>query len=74
MLLKYADDMALVAHLTGTNALSEYHQAANNLVWTFRESSPELNIAKTKELCCVCMRVYVYIGVYVCTMYFCMYF
>lgn len=40
-LLKYGDDMAPAAHLTGTN-----------LVLTFRESSLELNIANTKELRC----------------------
>lgn len=51
-LLKYADDMALVAHLTDNNARSKYHQAVNNLVQTFRGSSLELNIIKTRELCC----------------------
>ena len=50
-LLKYADDMALVAHLTGADALAEYHQAADNLALVFQESSLELNTNKTKELC-----------------------
>lgn len=50
--LKCANDMALVAHLTGTNALSECHQEVNNLVRTFRKNSLEFNITKTKELCC----------------------
>lgn len=51
-LFKYADDMALVAHLSDTKALSVYHQTVNNLVTTFQEISLELNIDKTKELCC----------------------
>ncbi len=49
---KYADDMAPVAHMTGTDALSQYQQAVKNLVETFNENSLELNITKTKELCC----------------------
>lgn len=44
-LFKYANDMALVAHL------SDYHQTVN-LVTTFKEISLDLNIDKTKELCC----------------------
>ncbi len=38
--------------MTGTDALSEYQQAVNNLVKTFGEKSLELHITKTKELCC----------------------
>lgn len=52
ILLKYADDMALVAHLSDTKALSDYHQTVNNLVTTFQNIYLDLNIAKTKELCC----------------------
>ncbi|KAA0724132.1 hypothetical protein E1301_Tti022207 [Triplophysa tibetana] len=44
--------MALVAHLTGANALSDYHQAVSNLARTFKASILEPNIGKTKELCC----------------------
>lgn len=44
--------MALVAYLTGANALSDYHQAVSNLARTFKASFLELNIGKTKELCC----------------------
>ena len=44
--------MALVAHLTDTNSLSEYHQSVNNRVQASVESCLELNISKTKELCC----------------------
>lgn len=43
---------ALVAHMTGTSALSEYLQAVNNLVRAFQKSSLKLNITETKELCC----------------------
>lgn len=51
-LFKYADDMALVAHLSDTRALSDYYKPVNNLVTTFQETSLELNIDKTKELYC----------------------
>ena len=51
--LKYADVMGLVAYLPGTNALFKYHHAVDNMVKkTFSEISLELNITKTKELCC----------------------
>lgn len=39
-LLKYVDDVALVAHLTGTSAMSEYHQAVNNVAQTFSGKLP----------------------------------
>ena len=51
-LFKYADDIALVAHMSHTDALARYQQAVDNLSETFVELSLELNIAKTKELCC----------------------
>lgn len=38
--------MALVAHLTGTNVLSDYHQAVSNLARTFKASFLELNIGQ----------------------------
>lgn len=44
--------MALVAHMTGSDALSQYQQAVGNLVKLFNDNSLELNITKTKELCC----------------------
>ncbi len=55
-LLKYANDMALVAHLTDTNSLTAYSQQVDSLVSLIEESFLELNISKTKELCC-CRRV-----------------
>ncbi len=51
-LLKYADDMALVAHLTDSQAMQHYQQEVHALVQTFDDSSLELNMSKTKELCC----------------------
>ncbi len=51
-LFKYADNMALVAHLTDIHALSQIQQEVTSLVQTFVENSLELNISKTKELCC----------------------
>ncbi|KAJ8014714.1 hypothetical protein DPEC_G00018580 [Dallia pectoralis] len=50
--LKYADDMAFVSDKWVTKALSDYHQTVNNLVTTFHNISLDLNIDKTKELCC----------------------
>lgn len=41
-LFKYADDMALVGHLSDNKALSDYHQTINNLVTTFKEISLDL--------------------------------
>ncbi|KAK7909723.1 hypothetical protein WMY93_014407 [Mugilogobius chulae] len=52
LLLKYADDMALVAHVPDSRALTQYHEQVNSLVHTFAQCSLELNITKTKELCC----------------------
>ncbi|MEQ2175523.1 hypothetical protein GOODEAATRI_018762 [Goodea atripinnis] len=46
---KYVDDMALVAHMTGTEALSQYQNTANTLTKTFIDISLELNILKTKN-------------------------
>lgn len=51
-LLKYADDTALVGHMTETHTLSQYQEEVNSLVQTFAERSVELNITKSKELCC----------------------
>jgi len=51
-LFQYTDDMALVAHLTDTQALSEYQQIVNSLIQTFAGNSLDFNISKTKELCC----------------------
>ena len=55
-LFKYANDMALVAHLTDSNSLRTYHQQVDSLITLIEESFLELNISKTKELCC-CRRV-----------------
>lgn len=43
-LYKYADNMALVVHLTDENSLSLYKQYVNNVVLWFKESSLDLNI------------------------------
>jgi len=51
-LFKYVDDMALVAHIKDANSLSAYHQQVDTLMSCIKESSLELNISKTKELCC----------------------
>ena len=51
-LLKYADDMALVAHMSDSQALQQYQQEVHALAQSFSERSLELNILKTKELCC----------------------
>lgn len=56
-LLKYTDDMALVAHLTDSISLAAYHQQVDLLITLIEESSLELNISKTKELCC-CRRTF----------------
>ena len=50
-LLKYADDMALVAHVRDMNSLAAYHELVGKLIDWIEESSLELNISKTKELC-----------------------
>ena len=51
-LLKYADDMALVADIKDHSSLAAYYQQVNTLMLWIKESSLELNISKTKELCC----------------------
>lgn len=51
-LFKYADDMALVAHIKDHMSLAAYYQQVNTLMLWMKESSLELNISKTKELCC----------------------
>ena len=50
-LFKYADDMALVAHLTDEHTLSTYRQYVSAMALLFKESLLQLNISKTKELC-----------------------
>lgn len=44
--------MALVAHLTDSNSQAAYHQQVASPVTLNDESSLELNITKTKGLCC----------------------
>ena len=51
-LFKYADDMALVANIKDHSSLAAYYQQVNALMQWIKESSLELNISKTKELCC----------------------
>ena len=51
-LFKYADDLALVAKMTDESTLSKYTQYINEMALWFKESSLQLNINKTKELCC----------------------
>lgn len=48
--LKYTEDMALVAHLTDINSLVEYQQCVANIAEIFQENSLKLNIKKTKKL------------------------
>ncbi len=49
-LLNYADDMALVAHLTSTDALSDYKQTVDNLVQSFKASSLELCLGSREKV------------------------
>ena len=51
-LFKYADDMPLVANLTDEHTLSTSRQYVSTMALWFKESSLQLNISKTKELCC----------------------
>lgn len=51
-LFKYADDMALVAHMADPDAPTRYQGVVNNLAQTFAQLSLKLNVSKTKELCC----------------------
>lgn len=44
ILLKYADDMDLVAHIDGGEALTQYQVAVDDLLRTFNEKSLELNV------------------------------
>lgn len=53
MTFKYADNMALVAHLMDSTALTHYQQTVNDLVQIFNQNSLELYVTKRKELCCV---------------------
>ena len=50
-LLKFADDMALVALLKDENSLSQYFLFIDYLAYWFDSSFLELNVKKTKELC-----------------------
>lgn len=43
-LLKYEDDMALVAHMTGSDALPQYHNSVNTLIKILNDNSLELII------------------------------
>ncbi len=56
-LLKYADDMALVAYMRDEQSLVTHRQFVDYMVLWFQESSLELNISKTKELCCGRLRL-----------------
>ncbi len=51
-LLKYADDLVLVACMRDEQSLVTYRQFVDSMVLWLQESSLELNISKTKELCC----------------------
>jgi len=50
-LIKFADDMALVARLTDEHSLSQYFDYINVLNTWFGSSFLELNVQKTKEIC-----------------------
>jgi hypothetical protein len=50
-LIKFADDMALVARLTDEHSLSEYFLYIDSLTSWFDSSFLELNVQKTKEIC-----------------------
>ena len=50
-LIKFADDMALIARLKNEHSLSQYFDFVNFLANWFDSSFLELNITKTKELC-----------------------
>ena len=47
-----ADDIALVAHMANTDTPTRYKEVVDNLAQTFVELALEINITKTKELCC----------------------
>ena len=49
-LVKFADDMALVAHLQDQNSLTEYFLQLDLLNSWFKESFLDLNVSKTREL------------------------
>ncbi len=51
-LLKYADNIALVAYMRDEQSLVTYRRFVDSMVLWFQESSLELNISKTKEQCC----------------------
>lgn len=50
-LIKYADDMALIARLTDSHSVSYYIDSITELVRWFEDSHLQLNVNKTKELC-----------------------
>jgi hypothetical protein len=50
-LIKFADDMALVARLTDEHSLSQYFLYIDSLTSWFHSSFLELNVQKTKEIC-----------------------
>ncbi len=50
-LLKYAEDMALVAWMSDEQSLVTYRQFVDPMVLQFLESLLQVNISKTEELC-----------------------
>ncbi len=50
-LLKYADDMALVAWMSDEQSLVTYRQFVDPMVLQFLETLLQVNISKTEELC-----------------------
>ncbi len=50
-LLKYADDMALVAWMSDEQSLVTYMQFVDPMVLQFLETLLQVNISKTEELC-----------------------
>jgi len=51
-LLKYSDDMALVAYIRNEQSLVTFRQYVDSMIQRFKESYLEFNISKRKELCC----------------------
>ena len=49
-LIKYADDLALVARLKDETSLANYHLYINTLCQNLKDRFLELNVSKTKEL------------------------
>lgn len=51
-MLRYADDRALVAHQTDHLSQVHYQEEVNKLTRVFVDNVLELNISKSKKLCC----------------------